>query len=366
MPHRDLSSFYLLAAKVRDSTRQRYKAAVDDFIMWCEDNGIEVNSRSDLDWELCEYIHDEYERNDGRGRTHMANTIFGLQLFVPQVRGHLRLSAQALMGWKARHPGQRHPPLTWDLSVAIAAQLARWGRFDMAVATLLAFSALLRIGELVALRVEDFLDAKSDDPRVDTARISGLRLRKTKTAENLFAELHTESVIQLMRVLTANKQSAARIFQFSAGTFRKWFKKAVVSLQLDHRYVPHSLRHGGATTLYMSGVPIETILHRGRWASTKSARYYVQSGEALLLGQAPNRRARDLGRDVAADLVRVLSLLRRQNPIPVRAAPSYAKKAAAYSPAKSVRHSTRHDWQVRPDYASLDEWSLPPPPPCFD
>lgn len=361
MPHRDLSSFFLLGAKVRDSTRQRYKAAVDDFIMWCDNNGIEANSKSDLDWELLEYIHDEYERNDDKGRTRVAHTMAGLQLFVPQLRGHLRLSAQALLGWKTRHPGQRHPPLTWDLTVAIAAQLARWGRFDMAVATLLAFSALLRIGELVGLRVEDFLDAKSDDPRVDGTRISGLRLRKTKTADNLFAELHTESVIQLLRALTAHKRPGARIFEFSAGNFRKWFKKAVVSLQLDHRYVPHSLRHGGATALYMSSVPIETILHRGRWASTKSARYYVQSGEALLLGQAPNRRARDLGRDCAADLVRVFSHLRRQNRSPIRAATSYTN----YSHAKPMRHSTRHDWQVRPDYASLDGWSHPPPAPCL-
>jgi integrase len=221
MPRRELSSFFLLAAKVRDSTRHRYKAAVDDFIHWCDDNGIEANSRSDIDWELLEYIHEEYERNDGKGRTHLAHTMAGLQLFVPQLRGHLRLSAQALLGWKARHPGQRHPPLTWDLTVAIAAQLARWGRFDMAVATLLAFCALLRIGELVSLRVEDFLDADSDDPRVDASRVSGLRLRKTKTADNLFAELHTASVIQLMRVLTASKRSDARIFDFSAGTFRK-------------------------------------------------------------------------------------------------------------------------------------------------
>jgi len=116
------------------------------------------------------------------------------------------MSAQALLAWKRLHPGERHPPLTWSLTVAVAAQLARWGRVDMAVGTLLAFAALLRIGELCSLRVEDLLDAGADDARVDSQFTSGVRLRSTKTADNLFAELHNAEVLQLLRALIKRKR----------------------------------------------------------------------------------------------------------------------------------------------------------------
>jgi len=35
-------------------------------------------------------------------------------------------------------------------------------------------------------------------------------------------------------------------------------------LGLSAAYVPHSLRHGGATRLHMAGVPLDDILMRGR------------------------------------------------------------------------------------------------------
>ena len=65
---------------------------------------------------------------------------------------------------------------------------------------------------------------------------------------------------------------------------------ACQSVGLTAPYVFHSLRHGGATHRYLSGQPLEDILRFGRWASTKSARRYVQSGRALLLAVnvAPN------------------------------------------------------------------------------
>ena len=49
-------------------------------------------------------------------------------------------------------------------------------------------------------------------------------------------------------------------------------------------YVPHSLRHGGATCdyLYAGGESLEDILFRGRWASMKSTRQYIQQGPALM------------------------------------------------------------------------------------
>jgi integrase len=337
-------------------------SAMDDFFDWCDYNDIRANTNHKLDWAFLDFMHDVYEANNGGGRAKVTQAMAGLQLFAPQLKGKLKLSAQALLGWKKRHPGKRHPPLTWHLTLAIASQLTKWGRFDMAVATLLAFVCLLRIGEFVNLRVEDILDADSRDVRFDTALRSGLRLRSTKTADNLFAELHNKDVLKLLRMVVRGKSRDDRVFDFSASSFRDWFKRAVFSLGLDQRYVPHSLRHGGATALYMRGVSLETILHMGRWASMKSARYYVQSGEAILLGMKPAVEAFAMGFIVDMDVFGTLSSLKLQHAVKARA-PSNARSRARRQPAQAQhtapsRHSSRHDWKVKPDYTALDDGTI--------
>ena len=51
----------------------------------------------------------------------------------------------------------------------------------------------------------------------------------------------------------------------------------------------HSLRHGGATDLYPSGVGLDNIAHAGRWRSLTTARRYVSTGVALLTQVALSR-----------------------------------------------------------------------------
>lgn len=415
---RDISRFYLLGDKVTDKTKHAYKQAIRRFQDWCDDNAVRPSTRSDFDWILLEYIHCKYEENNGGGMAHVSTLLSALQLFSPRLKGKLRLSAQALAGWRRRHPGKRHPPLTWHLTVAIAAQLAVWSQFDMAVGVLVSFAAMLRIGEMCGIKVSDVLDSDADDPRVGETKLSGIRLRKTKTGSNLFAELHNVHVQQLLRSFMRGKRANDRVFAFSAGTFRKWFKRAVVSLGLNTMYTPHSLRHGAATALYMMGVPLETILVRGRWASTKSARHYVQQGQALLLAQSVPLPIRDLGRSVAQRLFGVFTWMMEQSsavssptasgsrlrfsdspppkppaavtaPLTVpliadarsfhsqnaathiavvqsadvtavlRAAEAHTSQVRSETvPSPFTRHSARHDFLVRPNYAALDQHTL--------
>ena len=46
-------------------------------------------------------------------------------------------------------------------------------------------------------------------------------------------------------------------------------------------YVPHSLRHGGATQAYLDGMSLDNVGHLGRWRSLTTARRYIQTGVAL-------------------------------------------------------------------------------------
>jgi integrase len=111
----------------------------------------------------------------------------------------------------------------------------------------------------------------------------------------------------LLQVVDVTADGAS-LFPYSAKYFRAHFKKACRSLGLKDGYVPHSLRHGGATRDHMRGKNLEDILARGRWASTKSARHYVQAGRALLLACKTPAKVAHLGESVAAALVHSFSL----------------------------------------------------------
>ena len=111
-----------------------------------------------------------------------------------------------------------------------------------------------------------------------------LRLRKTKTGPNQWVTVENKEVMHLLR----DCRCFRKVWQVSLSCLhiyltRRLFKSACSDLRLTRSYVPHSLRHGGATRQHLFGQSMEDILLRGRWASTKSARRYIQSGRAVLL-----------------------------------------------------------------------------------
>ena len=100
------------------------------------------------------------------------------------------------------------------------------------------------------------------------------------------------------------------MFGFTATSYRLVFKSVVLSLGLGHvGYVPHSLRHGGATHLHMLRWSVDDILIRGRWVAHKSARIYIQSGRALLLQVNVDGKLLSVAEVLAKNLPMVLALI---------------------------------------------------------
>ena len=100
----------------------------------------------------------------------------------------------------------------------------------------------------------------------------------------------------LVRRLVRATLPGHRLFPFSPAVFRKALRRACGELQLSSAYTPHSLRHGGATYWHNNlGRSMEDIMHRGRWASSKSARLYVQQGPAVWMDQHVPRSTYAIG-----------------------------------------------------------------------
>lgn len=314
-------SSVLLDAAFAPATLQKYNKAVSLFLSSCISLGEDPSSILDLDHLLVEYITHLYL--SGGSKASASDLLHGLYRLAPQFKGRLRLASTAVRGWSRLVPAVSYPPLTWDLTALIAFRLAVSNRWLSAVATLLGFDCLLRVGELTGLLREDVADSR--DVRFG-AHFQGmaLRLRRTKTGPNQWVMVRSPAVISLLRLVLSRTAPGCLLFSTSADTFRRHFKRACSALLLSEHYVPHSLRHGGATALFLAGERIEDILLRGRWASSKTARRYIQAGPALLLQHSVPEATGSLAAAVSPHILHLLTLLSSQSH-----SPSGVRKALA-------------------------------------
>jgi hypothetical protein len=288
---------FLVEAAFAPATVKKYTEAVKCFLSWCKRRRLDPVDVNEFDECLTDYFHHLY--GTGCGRDDAVCTLYGIVMLHPILRDALPISSLALRGWARVVPSQAHPPMTYDLTLLVAVHMARRGLWRYAVGTLLAFDCLLRVGELVGLQRADIAD--SGDARMGSEyKGMALRLRKTKTGPNQWVDVQDPIVRVLLRDLLRSSRSQGFIFPFSSNEFRDVFKATCAALGLSERYVPHSLRHGGATRLHLMGVSIEDILLRGRWASSKSARRYIQSGRALLLSMRVPARLQEVASRIAA------------------------------------------------------------------
>ena len=190
------------------------------------------------------------------------------------------------------------------------------GYGECAIATLVAFDGLLRVGELVAIMVRDVSlpnDCRrgSQSRTLESARsaVSSshpssrrrasayIRLAQTKSGTNQTAEISNPDIISLLRRHIDTRPADGILFHFPSAApadyFRIVLRSVCVALDIDSfNFTPHSLRHGGATHAHMQmGETIEHVLYRGRWQSNSSARTYLQSGAAALITTQLSRRA---------------------------------------------------------------------------
>ena len=275
---------HLAESAFAPATVDAYKRAASEFLEWGRGHGFSPESFDELDDLLVDYFHELY--SSGEGVQKGVNTYYGITMCLPRAKGKMNAALLSLRGWRRIQPSTPRPPLTWNLTTVMAIRMVWMGRPEAAIATLLAFDCYLRISEFCGLRVADV--SSPADHRLDGSSRVLCRLRNTKTGRNQWVEVRRPEVIALLTLAKAGKSPEASLFGLSTVSYSQLFNRVVSSLGLD-AYTPHSLRHGGATHDHLQGATIESILERGRWASAKSARRYIQSGRALLLAvQVPS------------------------------------------------------------------------------
>jgi hypothetical protein len=281
-------------ASVSVGTMRRYRRAVREFLDWCDALSITFTTIEDCDDLLTDYF--QWLWDSGRPRYLAANALHGINKLWWRTTHQLFGASLCLRGWNELQPSTPYPPLLWELAVAVAYRLASCGFVDLAVAVLLAHDCLLRNSEVLSLTSLSI--AEPGGAAGAELCGMGLWLRDTKTGPNQSVMVERPELASVLGRLCARRVgeqrrsgmpvpvNGIRLFPYSTSAFRSRFKRACADLHLSATYVVHSLRHGGATRLYMMGYSVEYIMVRGRWAALESARRYIQATRALAIASS--------------------------------------------------------------------------------
>jgi integrase len=208
-----------------------------------------------------------------------ARTAFSaLRTFNPVLDRGLPVSHSCVTRLERLRPSVSPPPLTWPLVVLLSWRLAPLDA-RLSVAFLVAFDAYLRVSELLGLRVCDVVV-----PAPGADRRPSLLLPRTKTGRGRLQAVvvnrpEVGRLLLQVRAATERGGPTAKLFPFSAEVVRARMALVEDEFRLAH-FTPHSFRHGGATADLQAGVPLDQVVLRGRWASLKSARRYLQTALA--------------------------------------------------------------------------------------
>lgn len=266
-------------------------------------------SSPSIDSALAVFIQYSYDR--ARPFTYAAQALHAAVFHRPGLKNRLPIARQCLRGWERSRAAGSHPPLTWELTVVLACTLARSGHHAAAVGMLLAFDCYLRVGELTRLRRCDIV--MPNDARMGQAHTGmAVILKQTKTGRNQSVPLQSQAVADVlclwMRRLPPNAHRHGLVFGFTPAKLRILMRGACVALGVEHTpYVPHSLRHGGATADFLRTNSIAHVQFRGRWKSMESARNYIQTSRALLAAQQVPPRLNQLGITLSDSLLAVMT-----------------------------------------------------------
>lgn len=282
------------------STNKLYDRAVSRFFHWVINLFLpRYNYPLDPEYKIMDpvvaiYIH--YLYLHGRGRTEAQHVIHGLCSKLPINAKSLKWSQLSLAGWRRLDPPQQKCPMPWNITCVIAhsimtdrsLKLTYLARLQTAVGLLVCWTALLRKGELCAIKAEHlhYVKNASTGRTRSPSLVVNIALKKTKTGDDRNAILDDEGVIALLNYLINILPDKSKPLFPIYSTVNYRIQHVVKSWNVDRCRLPdftcHSLRHGAATHLHNIGLDMEYILMRGRWASTSSAKHYIRDGMAFM------------------------------------------------------------------------------------
>ena len=267
---------------IAEQTFEGYRREVVGFVRWVRTRGYVLTNIRLIDCYLEEYLHWLHPQ---RGKGACSNVLSGVVHFFPEFKGRLYRASLTMRGINRAQPGKQWTPIPWHLAVLVAFWQSRVYGLRYGIATLVGQHCLLRVSEIMNIRTTDVVERRDDRfGRNNTTMV--IRLRKTKAGMVQSVSVDDHGVEELLMVLLRCTRPGERLFPFTSDKFRKTMHAATAALGIRHHFVPHGLRHAGASEHWMRWRDLGGLALRGRWASERSVRRYVQEGEMMLVDQS--------------------------------------------------------------------------------
>ena len=159
----------------------------------------------------------------------------------------------------------------------------------LGMSLLLCFHAYLRTGELLALQ-----RAQVDQDQAGNIIVAlGQSKSGKRLGEEDFGLIEASTSVTMTRFCLSTMAPHQLVVNRDAFAWRRDFGRLISTLQgVQHGFRPYSLRRGGATHAYMTGLSLAKGMLRGRWTGEKTAGMYIMEATTLLYGMAFSAAAR--------------------------------------------------------------------------
>ena len=289
----------LQRARISSGYRRTLDGAYDKLTLWCVVHGRPLphtleNNLQALNTLLVDHLQFLYDEKYGvsAGR----HALLAVQTRMRSVRGRLTESWDSMRSWEMLAPVKLRTPMPYIVLQAMFAfamvtgfnstgRAARdWISFG--VGLICSFDGLLRPCEWAQLSAR-----KSLMPSSRLQHLVGRGLLTISNGKNRrifgriqIAMVDCERVIAWLTWLTAGMASHARLQPGGTATFRRLFKTCIQALGLEGLgLTPASLRAGGATWRFASGMDLGHLKWWGRWGSLGTLEHYVQEAAATMV-----------------------------------------------------------------------------------
>ena len=197
--------------------------------------------------------------------------------------------------WELTEPLVHRPPLPLRICEAMAGVALTWAWPRFALVLLLAFTGILRIGEVLAAVRADLVlpvDLLSNDYSKAFLRVPKPKTGRRGGGKQQHATVRDERLIRACTRVFCNLEREQKLFPFSPQTFRKRWNEilAALGVQRELLLTPGSVRGGGCVSAYQAGCSVQDLLWQMRIQNIGTLQHYIQEMAAeSIIGQLSQR-----------------------------------------------------------------------------
>jgi hypothetical protein len=267
---------HLRFAGLQRRSLSAYKLALERFLAFAHRSEYDVIDATDLDYTLAEYFNCMYQ--EGEPVSAAGHTLSGIKRFIPELRIQLPTASQYFRNWQRSHRPLRAVPIGWELLQAIMAAMC-WDQGSVETALLLyvGLNCFLRTSEMLALQ---FCHLLPHHTKAELAVVKPFSKTSNGNAEILLVK--DDHIWRLACYLKRRRTLTAPLWAGSRTTWARLLECFNFRPDDYTPYMTYGARRGGATWYFLETSSLDATLARGRWATSKTARSYIDDGTLTL------------------------------------------------------------------------------------